>query len=143
MTAQWIWLIAAAVFLLAYLFLRFRPLLSLAGGLLGAAAAAHLGAAWWLQVPIFLALALVMEWALSRLFRALRREKDDPKVAALVGAKGKIQDIVDARKGFFILRSNGGDWIALAERPGLAALGDRVEVVGVRGKKAVVRRIAP
>ncbi len=142
MKAQWIWLIAAAVFLLAYLFLRFRPLLSLAGGLLGAAAAAHLGGAWWLQVPVFLLLAAALEWLLARLFRALRRETDDPKVRALVGATGKIQDIVDTEKGFFILHSNGGDWIALAEQPGLAALGDRVEVVGVRGKKAVVRRVA-
>jgi membrane protein implicated in regulation of membrane protease activity len=143
MKAQWIWLIAAAVFLLAYLFLRFRPFLSLAGGLLGAAGAAHLGAAWWIQVPVCLVLAVVLEWALARLFSALRREKDDPKVAALVGATGKIQDIVDRKKGFFILHSHGGDWIALAEQPGLAALGDHVEVVGVRGKKAVVRRIAP
>lgn len=143
MKAQWIWLIAAAVFLLAYLFLRFRPVLSLAGGLLGAAAAASLGAAGWVQVPVFLVLAVALEWLLSRLFSRLRRERDDPKVAALVGATGKIQDIVDREKGYFILHSNGGDWIAFAEQPGLAALGDRVEVVGVRGKKAVVRRIAP
>jgi membrane protein implicated in regulation of membrane protease activity len=142
MKAQWIWLIAAAVLLLAYLFLRFRPLLSMAGGLLGAAAAAHFGAAWWLQVPAFLLLSVLLEWALAGLFSALRREKDDPKVAALVGATGKIQDIVDRKKGYFLLHSNGGDWIALAEQPGLAALGDHVEVVGVRGKKAVVRRIA-
>jgi membrane protein implicated in regulation of membrane protease activity len=140
MKAHWIWLIAAAVFLLTYLFLRFRPLLSISGGLLGAAAAAHLGAAWWLQVPVFLFLAVVLEWTLARLFSALRREKDDPKVAALVGAAGKLQDIVDRKKGYFILHCNGGDWIALAEQPGLAALGDHVEVVGVRGKKAVVRR---
>ena len=141
MKAQWIWLIAAAVFLLAYLFLRFRPLASVAGGLLSAAAAAHFGVKWWLQVMAFLVLTVVLEWILARLFRSLRREQDDPRVAALVGATGKIQDVVDKDKGFFILHSNGGDWIALAEQPGLAALGDHVEVVGVRGKKAVVRRV--
>jgi membrane protein implicated in regulation of membrane protease activity len=143
MTAQWIWLAAAAIFTLVHLFVRFRPLLSIVGALLGGSLAALFGSPWWLQILVFLVSLVVLECIFRRLFRLFRREKDDPRILAIVGGKGKIQDVLDAKKDILLMHNEGGDWVVLPEQPGQARLGDRVEVVGVRGKKAVVRRIAP
>lgn len=139
--AMWIWLFIAALFLLGFLKVRFRTLLGVAlgaGAAAGAAGLLHWG--WLPQVGVFVALPLALEAPLKVLLRALRREKEKSGAREKVGKIGKIRDVVRLEKDVFLMHVEGGDWIARPERPGTVKLGDRVEVVGVAGKKLVVRK---
>lgn len=142
MIVSWIWLALALLFLVGFLCIRFRPLMSLSLGALTASLAGWSHLSLWITPLIFVLTSLAMEWVLRGLFRSMRRERDDSRVTGLVGRTGKLRDVVDASRGLFLLHCEGADWIAMAEPTGAIALGDEVDVVGVSGKRAVVRRLS-
>jgi membrane protein implicated in regulation of membrane protease activity len=136
----WYWLIAACLFMVLNLLTRFRPLLAIGAACLASSAAAWLGTPAWGQWLVFVGGVLVLEPATRWIFRRLHRPAADPRISAILGRSGRLRDVVDPRSELYILHCEGADWIGVPEEPGAVALGDTVQVVGVTGKRAVVRK---
>ena len=135
-----VWLIACAVTLLGFLLTRFRPLLSFALAFGAGAAASHYPLTLVWQCAGALVVWFLAGKLLKPLFRALRRPEDDPNGLKIVGMQGKIRDVVNHRKGLFLLHCNGEDWVTAGETAGGISLGDCVQVVRVRGKILIAKR---
>lgn len=141
MMAHWIWLLSGGLITLLAVKTGFRLLYSLAAGLVAASIVAFFGIPWWGQWGI-LAGGFTLGEAGRHWVRARFRHIDEhAETRWIIGYRGKIQDVIDQSRSLFLLHCQGRDWVAVPDAPADVSLGDRVEVVGVRGKQVLVRRI--
>lgn len=136
----WFWSTVGLLTLVAFLFLRFRPLLSLALGVIASLVAARMNVPALPQILVCAGCTLLLDLVLKPVHRRLHRVGAKPEDQFIVGCSGKLRDVLDRRSGLFLMNSEGRDWVAVPESPGCVALGDIVEVVALSGKKVVVRK---
>ena len=117
-------------------------LLMLAGGALGGAAAAVLGAAPWVQAVVFALVSLLLiggvrPLARRRLLAGLPDEQTN--TAALAGRSATVLERIDGESG--LIRLAGDTWTARPLFDGeVFGEGDHVFVHEIRGATAVVVR---
>lgn len=140
MSSHWIWLIPGGLCLAGCYLTRFRPLLALGGAALPASLAAYAGLPVWAQVLIYLAATAGLEFFHKRLQHALRSRQTPAALRQLAGQTGRLRDVVDARQGVFLMHVEGQDVLAVAAQGHPIALGDRVEVIGASGRRAIVKK---
>ena len=144
----WLWWVGGALALGVVEMLSVDLIfLMLAGGALGAAVAAALGAPFWIQVIVFAAvstllLVAVRPWAKAHL--AATTPEMRTNVHRLVGEEATVLSPVDTHPGR--VRLGGEEWSARCEGPGsgpllVLAAGQRVRVTRIDGAVAVVEPV--
>ncbi len=141
----WLWWVGGALALGVVEMLSVDLIfLMLAGGALGGAVAAVLGAPFWIQVIVFAAvstllLVAVRPWAKAHL--AATTPEMRTNVHRLVGQEATVLSPVDTHSGR--VRLGGEEWSARCEAPPSGPLlalpaGQRVRVARIDGAVAVV-----
>lgn len=139
-TWRWIWLAAAAMFVIGEMA---TPgsffLLPFGVGGAAAAIAGFAGADLTVQWGVFTAVSVIAFLALRPLAKRLGRDIDDTGIGAkrLVGAVATVIDAVDAHSGR--IRVEAEEWRAVSHDGSVIAAGAKVIISEVRGTRAVVQ----
>ncbi|MGN0390080.1 MAG: NfeD family protein [Wujia sp.] len=108
-----IWLIVAAILIVAEIVSMGLTTIWFAGGALLAALASYLGAHWLVQILIFAAVSVVL-FVFTRPFALKHFMKDIEKtnVESLIGQEGVVKDAIDNVEAKGVVKLNGMDWTA-------------------------------
>jgi membrane protein implicated in regulation of membrane protease activity len=137
----WIWLILAAVLIVAELFTAGFFLLWFGIAAAGAALAGLLGAGTAVQWVVFIALSAVL-WAVTRPFaRRMRRGGESEAVGAdrYVGLKGLVLTEIDNASAAGLVRIEREEWRAESGTGDVIPKGTWIEVTAVTGARLIVR----
>ena len=136
-----LWLAAAILLVIAEMFGGELFLLMLAGGAVGAAGAALLGAPVWLEVVVFALISVLLLVGVRPVAKRhmLSRPRVLTNTEALEGRHAIVTEQVDDHNGR--VKIDGDVWSARSMNPGeVIAAGEQVMVVQIDGATAVVWR---
>lgn len=134
-----VWLIVAAVLIVAEIISMGLTTIWFAGGALLAALACYLGAHWLVQLLIFAAVSTVL-FVFTRPFALKHFMKDIEKtnVESLVGQEGVVKQEIDNVEAKGVVKLNGMDWTARSLDGSRIAAGQIVIVREISGVKLMV-----
>ena len=146
---QWTWLvwlcIAFACIILELFTLEFTFAMIAAGTLIGGLGTTLLGGPWWLQIAIAVVLSALLLFAIRPLLmRALRSRQDTTRhnIDAIADLRGRVTGAFVDGQGEVKLE-NGETWTARLAPGVVAAVGDHVVVLEVRGATVIVGAVSP
>ncbi len=140
--AWWVWMILAALFVIAEIFTAgfFLLWFGVGAAVAGVLDILGLGAGW--QWASFLIISIVL-FAISRKFADKLTKEQPPGIGAdrFIGKQGIVLEIIDSAKNTGRVRIDTDEWRALGEGEEIIPEGTKVEVIRVEGTRLVVNPI--
>ncbi len=136
----WIWLILAAVFVIAEIFTAgfFLLLFGIGAAVAGVLALAGLGAIWqWIS---FIAVSLIL-FAISRRFSERFTKKQPPGIGAdrAIGKVGKVIESIDPEENTGRVMLEREEWLAESHGGEVIPEGNKVIIERIEGTRLIVR----
>ncbi len=134
-----VWLIIAAILIVAEIISMGLTTIWFAGGALLAALASYLGAHWLVQILIFAAASVVL-FVFTRPFalKHFMKEIEKTNVESLVGQEGVVKQTIDNVEAKGVVKLNGMDWSARSVDGTKIETGQVVIVQEIKGVKLMV-----
>lgn len=138
------WLLLAAIFVVIEIITLGLTTIWFAVGAFVAAIAGAFGAPLWLQVIIFLVVAVVMIVMIRPLAtKHLNDKAEKTNVEAVVGKNGTVIETIDNAKGTGRVQLDGMEWMARTAETGVILEKDTsVKVLEVSGVKLIVEKVS-
>lgn len=143
MLKPWIiWLIFAAIFLLAEIFTAGFFLFWFGIAALGASLVALIGLSAPFQWGVFVILSIIL-FIFARPLAEKMTKKQPPGVGAdrFIGQSGIVIETIDPTKGTGMVRIKTDTWRASSGDESMIPEGARIEVIGVNGTHLIVKQI--
>lgn len=142
---QWIcpvsWLIVAVVLVVAEVLTVQMVAIWFAIGSVAAIVPALMGAPYWVQVLVFLAVSAAT-LVLTRPFlqRVLYVRREHTNADRVIGQMGVVEQTVENDQQPGRVMAMGLSWSALSDDGSAIAVGEKIEVVAIDGVKLIVKR---
>ena len=138
------WLLLAAIFVVIEIITLGLTTIWFATGAFVAAIAAAFGAPLWLQVILFLVVAVVMIVMIRPLAtKHLNNKAEKTNVEAVVGKIGMVIETIDNTKETGRVQLDGMEWMARTVEAGIVLEKDTsVKVLEVSGVKLMVEKVS-
>lgn len=137
-----IWLIVAAVMIVAEIVSLGLTSIWFAGGALVAAVIAQCGGHWALQLVCFAAVSvLLLVFTRPLLAKHMMKENVKTNVESLIGEKAVVKERIDNLKSEGVVLVNGLEWTSRSVDDSVIDAGTKVEIVEVKGVKLIVKTL--
>lgn len=137
-----IWLIVAAVMIVAEIVSLGLTSIWFAGGALVAAVIAQCGGHWALQLVCFAAVSvLLLVFTRPLLAKHMMKENVKTNVESLIGEKAVVKERIDNLKSEGVVLVNGLEWTSRSVDDSVIDAGTKVEIVEVKGVKLIVKSL--
>lgn len=137
-----VWLVVAAIMIVAEIVTLGLTSIWFAGGALVAALASHLGAHWAVQLVIFAAVSMVLVICTRPIVaKRMMKETEKTNVEGLIGQKALVKENIDNLKSIGTVLVNGLEWTARSVDDAIIEKDTTVEIVEVKGVKLIVKNI--
>ena len=137
------WLILTILFIIFEMISLGLTTIWFAGGSFVAAIAAALGAPLWLQIVLFIAVAVALLFITRPLaVKHIDTNVEKTNVEALVGQTAVVINDIDNLKESGQIKLNGLEWTARTKESGITIKsGETVKIVEIQGVKAIVETL--
>jgi membrane protein implicated in regulation of membrane protease activity len=136
-----IWLVIAAIMIVAEIISLGLTTIWFAGGAMVAALLAYLGAGWLVQIVVFAVVSLILLLFTRPIAQKhLMKDPEKTNVEALVGMTAYVTEAIDNVKAKGVVKLNGLEWSARSEDGSSIAEDEEVVVKAVSGVKLIVSK---